>query len=219
MTIKELCVKITLSREKLAEAAGMSASAISAVKTGCINLGKKISGAVKEVRGEAAAVEARAEGRIQDTKAAAEEAKEKAAKVKAENTVSEAAEKAEEIKAAAEETKAKLEADAAAAEKTVKTRKKSQKAPEKAKAAKKETETAAAEETKKAEKEAPVRETAARKPADEPIQVIIQSPIGGEITPEAILAKVGEADTIYVRVDENKAYWVKGEEHGSVDLW
>lgn len=219
MTIKELCVKITLSREKLAEAAGVSASAIAAVKTGCINLGRKISGAVKEVRGEAAAVGARAEGRIQDTKAAAEEAKEKAAKVKAENTVPEAAEKAEEIKAAAEETKAKLEAVAAAAEKTVKTRKKSQKAPEKAKAAKKETETAAAEETKKAEKEAPVRETAARKPADEPIQVIIQSPIGGEITPEAILAKVGEADTIYVRVDENKAYWVKGEEHGSVDLW
>lgn len=204
MTIKELCVKITLSREKLAEAAGVSASAIAAVKTGCINLGRKISGAVKEIRGEAAAVEARAEERIQDTKAAAEEAKEKAAKVKAENTVSEAAEKAEEIKAAAEETKAKLEAVAAAAEKTAKTRKKSQKAPEKAKAAK---------------KEAPVREPAARKPADETIQVIIQSPIGGEITPEAILAKVGEADTIYVRIDENKAYWVKGEEHGSVDLW
>ncbi len=238
MTIKELCVKITLSREKLAEAAGVSASAIAAVKTGCINLGKKISGAVKEVRGEAA-VEARAEGRIKDTKAAAEEAKEKAAiaaietkaiadeiadetaekaeekirqagekgkaaKVKAENTVSEAAEKAEEIKAAAEETKAKLEAVAAAAEKTAKTRKKSQKAPEKAKAVK---------------KEATARKPAARKPADEPIQVIIQSPIGGEITPEAILAKVGEADTIYVRVDENKAYWVKGEEHGSVDLW
>ena len=34
MTIKELCVKITLSREKLAEAAAVSASAITAVKTG-----------------------------------------------------------------------------------------------------------------------------------------------------------------------------------------
>ena len=205
MTIKELCVKITLSREKLAEAAGVSASAIAAVKTGCINLGKKISGAVKEVRGEAAAVEARAEGRIQDTKAAAEEAKEKAAIAAIETKAI-----ADEI---ADETAEKAE------EKIVKARKKSQKAPEKAKAAKKETETKAAEETKKAEKEAPVRETAARKPADEPIQVIIQSPIGGEITPEAILAKVGEADTVYVRVDENKAYWVKGEEHGSVDLW
>ena len=102
MTIKELCVKITLSREKLAEAAGVSASAIAAVKTGCINLGKKISGAVKEVRGEAAAVEARAEGRIQDTKAAAEEAKDKAAiaaietKAIADEIADETAEKAEE---------------------------------------------------------------------------------------------------------------------------
>ena len=183
MTFKELCVKITLSREKLAEAAGMSASAISAVKTGCINLGRKISGAVKEVRGEAAAVGARAEERIQDTKAAAEEAKEKA-------TIA-----AIETKAIADET---------ADETAEKVEEKIQQAGEKVKAAK---------------KEAPVREPAARKPADEPIQVIIQSPIGGEITPEAILAKVGEADTIYVRIDENKAYWVKGEEHGSVDLW
>ena len=34
-----------------------------------------------------------------------------------------------------------------------------------------------------------------------------------------MLARVGEADTVYVRVDENKAYWVRGEEHGSVELW
>ena len=32
-------------------------------------------------------------------------------------------------------------------------------------------------------------------------------------------AKVGTADQVYVRVDENKAYWVRGEETGSVDLW
>ena len=50
-------------------------------------------------------------------------------------------------------------------------------------------------------------------------QLIIQSPMGGVITPEEILAKVGPADQIYVRVDENKAYWVRGEESGSVDLW
>ena len=43
--------------------------------------------------------------------------------------------------------------------------------------------------------------------------------MGGEITPEAILAKIGEADKVYVRVDVNKAYWVKGDEAGSVDLW
>ena len=50
-------------------------------------------------------------------------------------------------------------------------------------------------------------------------EIIIQSPLGGNITPEEVLAKVGQADQIYIRVDENKAYWVKGEETGSVDLW
>ena len=50
-------------------------------------------------------------------------------------------------------------------------------------------------------------------------KVIIQSPIGAEISAEEILAKVGEADKIYVRVDENKAYWVKGKKNGSIDLW
>ena len=49
--------------------------------------------------------------------------------------------------------------------------------------------------------------------------IIIQSPLGGSITPEEISAKVGPADTIYIRVDENKAYWVRGDETGSVDLW
>ena len=43
---------------------------------------------------------------------------------------------------------------------------------------------------------------------------------GGEITANEILAKIGEAvDKVYVRVDQNKAYWVKGDETGSIDLW
>ena len=50
-------------------------------------------------------------------------------------------------------------------------------------------------------------------------QIIIQSPSGQEITTSDILEKVGNVDSIYVRVDENAAYWVKGEEHGSVQLW
>lgn len=50
-------------------------------------------------------------------------------------------------------------------------------------------------------------------------RIVIQSQLGGEITPDEILAKIGEADTVYIRVDQNKAYWVKGEETGSVDLW
>ena len=40
-------------------------------------------------------------------------------------------------------------------------------------------------------------------------KIIIQSPIGAEISAEEILAKVGEANQIYVRVDENKIYRAK----------
>ena len=72
---------------------------------------------------------------------------------------------------------------------------------------------------KPAEKKAAAKKPAAKKPAAKVAEVIIQSPLGGEITPEAILKKVGQVDTVYVRVDQNKAYWVKGEEYGSVDLW
>ncbi len=66
---------------------------------------------------------------------------------------------------------------------------------------------------------APAKKPAA-KPADKKaVEVIIQSPMGGNITPEEIMAKVGKADKVYIRVDENKAYWVRGKETGSVDLW
>ena len=50
-------------------------------------------------------------------------------------------------------------------------------------------------------------------------EVFIQSPLGGVITPDEILAKVGKVDKVYVRVDQNRAYWVKGKENGSVSLW
>jgi hypothetical protein len=43
--------------------------------------------------------------------------------------------------------------------------------------------------------------------------------MGGVITPEEILKRVGKVDKVYVRVDQNKAHWVKGEEVGSIDLW
>ena len=63
--------------------------------------------------------------------------------------------------------------------------------------------------------------TAAKKPAPKTkdVEYIIQSPMGGEITPAEILKKVGKADKIYIRVDQNKAYWISGKESGSVDLW
>jgi DNA-binding transcriptional regulator YiaG len=49
--------------------------------------------------------------------------------------------------------------------------------------------------------------------------IIIQSQDGREINPEEIIARVGEVDSIYVRVDHNAAYWVRGEETGQVSLW
>lgn len=71
----------------------------------------------------------------------------------------------------------------------------------------------------KAKKAAPAkgRKRSAKKPAE--TQIIIQSPLGGEITPFAILARVGQVDKVYIRVDLNKAFWVKGTQTGSVDLW
>ena len=69
-------------------------------------------------------------------------------------------------------------------------------------------------------KKAPAKKPAAKKPAAKKVaEVIIQSPLGGEITGAEILARVGDVDKVYVRVDENKAYWVRGEETGDVDLW
>lgn len=68
----------------------------------------------------------------------------------------------------------------------------------------------------KAKKAAPAKGRK-KKPAE--TQIIIQSPLGGEITPFAILARVGQVDKVYIRVDLNKAFWVKGTQTGSVDLW
>ena len=58
---------------------------------------------------------------------------------------------------------------------------------------------------------------AGKKPAEP--QIIIQSPLGGEITPFGILARVGQVDKVHIRVDLNKAFWVRGNENGSIDLW
>ena len=50
--------------------------------------------------------------------------------------------------------------------------------------------------------------------------IIVQSPMGGNITAEEIAAKVpAGAESVFVRVDQNKLWWIKGEETGSVDIW
>ena len=65
---------------------------------------------------------------------------------------------------------------------------------------------------KKAKKPAIKR---ARKP-----EIYIQSPYGGNITPEEI-AKMMPAGTeaCYVRVDQNLIWWVRGDETGAVEIW
>ena len=52
-------------------------------------------------------------------------------------------------------------------------------------------------------------------------RIIIQSPMGGIITPADIAKKVPKgAVDVYVRVDENKLYYVlKNGESGDVDIW
>ena len=49
--------------------------------------------------------------------------------------------------------------------------------------------------------------------------VVIQFSMGGSNTVEKIITKVGRVETVCIRVDENKAYWVRGDEAGSADLW
>ena len=52
------------------------------------------------------------------------------------------------------------------------------------------------------------------------VEIIVQSPMGGNITAEEIAAKVpAGAESVFVRVDQNKLWWIKGEETGSVDIW
>ncbi len=52
------------------------------------------------------------------------------------------------------------------------------------------------------------------------LEIIVQSPMGGNITAEEIVAKLPDgAETVFVRVDQNKLWWIRGEETGSVDIW
>ena len=78
-----------------------------------------------------------------------------------------------------------------------------------------ETKPAAKKTSATAEKKPVAKKPAAKKT----VEVIIQSPLGGEITEAEIVKRVGKVDKVYIRVDQNKAYWVRGDETGSVDLW
>ena len=69
---------------------------------------------------------------------------------------------------------------------------------------------------------APAEEKVEKKPekkAKKTASIIIQSAMGGEITPEEILSRVGDVDKVYVRPDQNAIYWVKGKETGAINIW
>lgn len=60
-----------------------------------------------------------------------------------------------------------------------------------------------------------------KKAASAKTELYIQSPYGGNITPEEVIAKVPEgADACYVRVDQNLIWWVCGDgKNGAVEIW
>ena len=208
MTIKELREKNKLTQAAFADALGVTGKYIYLIESGKSNLSKKLSDKIAEVYGE---VIEPAEKKVKTAAVKAEK--------KAKTTAAKAEKKAD--KAAADAAQAVLDAEK-------KIDKKKRKARSKAQADKPAVEAVAeaiaapveaAAEAAAAPIEA-VKEKKARRRAVKPaMNIVIQSPLGGEITAEEIRARIGEADTVYVRVDQNKAYWVHGDETGDIDLW
>ena len=77
--------------------------------------------------------------------------------------------------------------------------------------------TAPTVEEKKEEKAAGEEEKAA------PVELIIESTMGGQISADEIIKRVreksGDAAKIYVKPEENKAYFTYGDSVGYVELW
>ena len=61
----------------------------------------------------------------------------------------------------------------------------------------------------------------ARKAAAPKLEIYIQSPMGGNITPGEVAAKMPEGtEACFVRVDQNKIWWVRGDgETGFEWIW
>lgn len=197
MTIKELRTKEGLSQSALAKKLGIATSAIGHMENGRMKVSAKIAEKAKEVYGVVIDTEAKVE------KAAKATAKKtKTAAQKAEKAVKKAPAK---VKAAEKKVEDKVVADKIEAKKAV------------AKTTRK-TKTAVKKAATKVEK-AVEKPTAKAKAAK--LTIEIQSPLGGSITPEEIAAKLPKDTTnVYVRIDENKLYWVKKNgETGSVDIW
>ena len=65
------------------------------------------------------------------------------------------------------------------------------------------------------EEKKPVKKVKAPK-----LEIYIQSPLGGNITPDEVAARMPEGtEACFVRVDQNLIWWVRGEETGAVEIW
>jgi len=152
--------------------------------------GRKAKAKIEEAAEKAADTVAAVEVEVKKTTRAAG----RKAKAKVEEAAAQVAEKVDAAAVAAE-----IEAGKAKAKRT-----------RKAAVAKEAVETAVEAASK------PIRKARAAK-----LDIVIQSVMGGAITPEEIAAKVPkDAISAYVKVEENKIYWVnKAGETGSVEIW
>ena len=133
------------------------------------------------------------------------------------------------------EAAAPVKEAAAASAKPGKTEKKSQKAGSVKKSAPSK-KTVSSEKTVKAEadKDKALKKTMSRKKAGAPAEkkpagkasaaaIVIQSQEGGEIGLQELLKRIaraaGNVESIYVKSGEGRAYWVKGDDAGWIDLW
>jgi hypothetical protein len=223
MDLKELCGKGKMNLAAIAKMLGVSDSAAADIESGCRKAGAMLAEACKKVCEEVN------EYIVKNTRPPEQEVRPSAVKVEpievkaapveektapVEEKAAPVAEKAASVK----EKKAKAaekKTSKTAAVKAAPVEEKAAPAAEEAKPADKKAAPAAKKTTKKVKKEAP----AEKQETPMECELIIQSPEGGEVTPEAILEKLGDVDKVYIRVDENKAYWVKGEDSGEINLW
>lgn len=200
MTFKEFRLSQGLSQPKMAKALGVGVSTVGGYETGRIKPSEKVIAKIKEVfdvdLNEAAPAAAPA-----PTTPAVEEKAEKPAK---------RTRKKKEATAEAAPIPAVVEVAPVVEEKVEKAAKRGRK--------KKEQPVVAPVDESLLQMQSDA-EAAVHALFNEKGTVIIQSPMGGEITPEEVLAKVGPVDKVYIRVDQNAAYWIRGEESGAVNLW
>ena len=78
-----------------------------------------------------------------------------------------------------------------------------------------------AEKKAAAKKDEPAEKQMVKKISVPELEIYIQSPYGGNITPEQVAAKMPEGtEACFVRVDQNLIWWVKTNgDTGAVEIW